>query len=347
MAEPRFDAARAFGGWAMSPDDRARLPYYDHLLNTLADSSVARDLLVEVRATQRNPMLVLAALHYRALRGDAVLAALYRSIGEATPVAFAAGVVARLEEEPSIVRDELHRSTQTNEPGRSAVLAAVLRELRTRGAHDVHLIDVGTSMGLNLYPDLYRVNVDDGDPAALSMEDWDGTVSDGELPRVHQRIGLDLHPLDPEDPDDVLWLRACLWPEEQHRSARLDAILARLAAWPRATRLRGTALDLIDGAVASCSTDATPVIFHSWVAGYFSRDDQEQWHERMIRHVARGACWVYFEHPEIVAGLAPPAPSAPAPREGAAQIVVAEPRGEPAAWGWAHPHGRWIALHPQ
>ena len=33
------------------------------------------------------------------------------------------------------------------------MLASVLGELNERGITDVHLIDVGTSMGLNLYPD--------------------------------------------------------------------------------------------------------------------------------------------------------------------------------------------------
>jgi hypothetical protein len=350
VSERAFDAAK-FYRRSLSLEDRARLPYYGQLIDALADSPVACDLLKEARPEQRNPMLVLAALHYGALCGDEVLDPLYDAIGVVAPEEFASQVVARLEALPELVRDQLHRATQTNEPGRSAVMAAVLRELKTRGVHDVHLIDVGTSMGLNLYPDLYRVNIndhdhDDDDASALSMLDLYGTVGEGALPTIHQRIGIDLNPLDPDELDDVRWLDACLWPEEPERAARLRAALEQMHSWPTATRLKGSALDLIDEVVASCSSAATPVIFHSWVASYFSLNEQRVWRERVMQHVTNGALWIYFEHPLSVAGLRPPPSHIESPRHGGTQIVVSEVASEPASWGWSHPHGRWIALAP-
>jgi hypothetical protein len=330
MSEEPFDPATVYR-WSLAPEDRARLPYYDKLVDALAGSEVACDLLVETRPEQRNPMLVLAALRLGALRGDE----------------FASRVVARLEARPQLVRGELHRATQTNEPGRSAVTAAVLRELVARGVTDIHPIDVGTSMGLNLYPDRYRVNVDDpSDPTVLTMDDLNGNVRDGPLPSIHQRIGIDLNPLDPNEPEDVLWLEACLWPEEPHRLARFKAILERAKHWPEATRLEGRATALIDEVVASCPPAATPVIFHSWVAAYFPVEEQVRWRQQAMRHVANGAVWVYLEYPPLVAGLRPPKGRSERAREGGSQIVVAEPGAEPRAWGWAHPHGRWIALAP-
>ncbi len=346
MSETPLDAA-AYYRWSLSPEDRARLPRYDKLVDALADSEIACHLLVEARPGQRNPMLVLAALHYSALAGDEVLAPLYGAITETAPDAFARRVVERLEARPDLVRAQLHRATQTNEPGRSAIIRAVLRELRARGVLQVHLIDVGTSMGLNLYPDFYRVNVDDpSDVAALLMEDLHGTAQSGPLPVIHQRIGIDLNPLDPENPDHVLWLRACLWPEEPQRSERFLAVLAEMKSWPRATRLQGAANDLIDGAMARCAVPATPVIFHSWVAAYFSMDQQTQWRELVMRHVGERAVWVYCEHPGGVKGLEPPSSDFDSPRPGGTQIVVAETGEEPVSWGWAHPHGRWIAMTP-
>jgi hypothetical protein len=251
-------------------------------------------------------MLVLAALHYGALRGDRDLAPLYERLASRTPEEFASRVTAVLEARPELVREQLWRATQTNEPGRSAVLAAVLNELHGRGVGDVHLIDVGTSMGLNLYPDYYRINDDEGDDVILTMEDLNNNVATSPLPRIHERIGIDLNPLDPENPDDVLWLKACLWPEEPQRARRLDAILQEMVLWPRATRLKGSAVDLIDDALDLCSPDATPVIFHSWVAAYFTSDEQSRWRERIMRHVRTRATWIYFEHPWGVKGLDPP-----------------------------------------
>jgi hypothetical protein len=344
VSEEPFDAAAAYR-WSLSAEDRARLPYYDGLVNALSKAEIGRTLLEEARPEQRNPMLVLAALHYGALCADPVLAPLYDAIDELAPEEFASRVVSRLEERPDLVRRQLHRVTQTNEPGRSAVLAAVLGELKARGVDDIHLIDIGTSMGLNLYPDHYRVNVQDpSDPSVLVMHDLNGNVRSGALPIVHQRIGIDLNPLDPEQPDDVRWLEACLWPEEPHRNARFRSILEQMKQWPPATRLKGPAVELIDEAVSSCSSNATPVIFHSWVAAYFTLAEQREFRGRVMRHAAAGAIWIYFEHPSSVPGLDPPPSVTAPPRKGGSQIVVSEAGAEPASWGWAHPHGRWIAL---
>jgi hypothetical protein len=340
--------AAAYYRLSLSPEDRERLPYYSALVDALANCPVALELLVETRPEQRNPMLVLAALHYHALRGDAELAPLYQNLTARSPADFAGLVCAALEQRPSLVRDQLHRSTQTNEPGRSAVLASVLGELNARGVRDVHLIDVGTSMGLNLYPDFYRINDDagDGDGVVLTTEYLGSPVASSPLARIHQRIGIDLHPLDPANPDDVLWLRACLWPEQPERATRLSEVLAQMAHWPAATRLEGSALERIDEALDLCTPDAVPVVFHSWVAAYFSPEDQVRWREKILRHVRDRALWVYFEHPWAVKGLEPPSAPDAAPRAGATQIVVCEVGADPAHWGWTHPHGRWISLAP-
>jgi hypothetical protein len=343
VSDSNFDAG-AYYRLALAPEDRERLPRYAALVDALSDSPVARTLLGEARAEQRNPMLVLAALHYHALLGDAELAPLYAHVNELEPREFARAVVATLEERPELVRAQLHRATQTNEPGRSAVLAAILHELRSRGVADVHLIDVGTSMGLNLYPDYYNINDAAAAGVNLEIEVLSANMAHGELPRIHERIGIDLHPLDPENVQDVWWLKACLWPEQPERTQRFEQILIAMKQWPAAIRIKGSAVDVIDDALSLCSNDAVPVVFHSWVAAYFSPEDQVRWRERIMHHVRSRALWVYFEHPWSVKGLVPPAPTSDAPRTGATQIVVCERGGEPAHWGWTHPHGRWVAL---
>lgn len=346
MSERPFDAASAYRQ-SFSPEDRARHPRYSALINALGDSATARQLLGEAPPEQRNPMLVLAALHYAALEGDPVLAPLYARISLTSPDDFATTVRARLEAAPQLVRRQLGRMTQTNEPGRSAVLVGVLRELRARGVQDVHLIDVGTSLGLNLYPEFYRIN-DPGakDPAALDVEYLSTPGSEGALSSIHQRIGIDPNPLSPDVPDDVRWLEACLWPEAPERIARLHELVARIRTWPRATRLAGSALERIDDALDACAPGPTPVIFHSWVAAYFSFDEQARWREQVLGHVARGAIWVFLEHPEYVRGLTPPLDAVTSPRRGGSQVVVARSSEGVSSWGWAHPHGRWIALRP-
>ena len=330
---------------ALSPEDRERLPRYRHLLDALALSPVATQLLDAAPPEQRNPMLILAALHYNALNGEATLAPLYEAIGEVDPEDFAQGVVGALERDPTLVSGHLHRRTQTNEPGRSAILGQVLRALALRGTSDVHLIDVGTSMGLNLYPDFYRTNSgDEGDLLNFEIHELAEPLLESPLPAIHERIGIDLNPLDPQRSDDVQWLKACLWPEEPLRRRRLETMLAVMASWPPAQRLCGSALDVIDEVIDSCPSDATPVVFHSWVAAYFSHAEQVAWREGMLRQTMSRAIWVYFEYPPAVKGLTPPSATDRSPRKGGSQVVVTEIGREQASWGWTHPHGRWIAL---
>lgn len=343
MSERAFDAASAYRH-AISREDRASHPRYSALIDTLATSDMACQLLGEAPPEQRNPMLVLASLHYAALEGDVVLAPLYTNIEQTPPDVFAREVRHRLERAPHLVRDQLSRTTQTNEPGRSAVLVGVLRALRARRVNDVHLIDIGTSMGFNLYPEYYPINDAAHNPLALSVEYLNPTGSKGAMPSIHQRIGIDPNPLDPANPDDVRWLEACLWPEAPERIARLHALVTQIPTWPPATRLVGTALERIDAALDSCSSDAAPVVFHSWVAAYFSPAEQARWRECMLERVARGAVWVYLEHPDYVRALAPPPDALASPRSGGSQVVVALPGEEPSSWGWAHAHGRWMAL---
>ncbi len=324
----------------LSPEDAERLPYYRHLLAALAGSATACALLDAITAERRNPILVPDVLHLLALRGRAPFAELYREREDLTPEEWAGRLVAALERDPSPVEAELGRTVQTNEVGRSAIIARILAGLAQRGHRDVHLVDVGASMGLNLHPDRLHHGGEPGDPLALRPEDR-GSLGPAPLPRIHERVGLERTPLSPEDPADVEWLRACLWPEDTERAARFEAVLAARTAWPPVRLVRGDAARDLPALLDSLTPGPTPVVLHTWVAAYFDAETQRSVAATMAERVGRGAVWAYVEFPPLVRALAPPvAPEGPA---GASQVVVAD--GGPARhWGWVHPHGRWVDL---
>ena len=63
-------------------------------------------------------------------------------------------------------------------------------------------------------------------------------------PPVAWRAGIDLSPVDLRDPDDVRWLRACVWPDQRARHERFEAALAvarRARAGRRPPRRRARA----------------------------------------------------------------------------------------------------------
>ncbi|MHB2029023.1 MAG: DUF2332 family protein, partial [Acidimicrobiales bacterium] len=207
---------------ALSYDDQERVPFYAALVEEFEHDELALSLLASVSEEQRNPMLILAALHLAALRGHSTLSPIYDDarLGQLTNVHDAArAVLSALHENPRLVRDELWRSTQTNEPGRSAVIQAVVRDLATATATaTINIVDVGASAGINLYFDQFRVASNDGtDPLTLVCEDLNTIDRSSTLARVVTRVGIDSHPLDLQDLDDQLWLKACIWPEEPRR----------------------------------------------------------------------------------------------------------------------------------
>ena len=138
----------------------------------------------------------------------------------------------------------LTRATQTNEPARCAALLRLRR---------------------------HRV----GGPSPVTLRcapSGPGPLPD-RLPEVAARTGVDLHPLDPADPDDRAWLRALVWPGQHDRLSRLDAALDLAAAEP-VRMLTGHLLDQLPAAVAAAPAGGTVVVFHTAVLVYLGDDDR-------------------------------------------------------------------------
>jgi hypothetical protein len=342
--EPDLNDARTRYHYAIAPEDYERLPFYSALLGELENDHLALELLASTRALQRNPMLVLAALQLAALRGHVVLAPIYDDArrGELRrPKNAAHRVMAALHDEPQLVRGELWRSTQTNEPGRSAILQAVVADI-ARGDETVNILEVGASAGINLRFDQFPVRAhDDANPLTLVCEDRSAIDRSRILPRVNERVGIDLNPLSLANEDDRLWLKACLWAEERRRHERFDAIVAAHDYWPSVTILRGGVRDRLDDAFTRCSKDVTTIVVNSWTVAYFTRDEREWYFNEVSRRCARdNVAWISIESP-MVTWPGVDASSSEAHRA-ASQVVVSRPGAPPVRWGWCHAHGRWL-----
>jgi hypothetical protein len=337
--------ARTRYGWALTPEDQDRLPFYAGLVRAFQDDETALTLLAEVRAEQRNPMLILAALHFLALEGHPILGPLYDDVRHGRPRRvneIVAEVVAVVQSDADLVRGQLHRSTQTNEPGRSAILQAVL-PYAVPGVSRVNLVDIGTSAGVNLYLDHYPVATeDDGNPLTLVCEDAGPIDRTLPQPEIAARIGVDLNPLDLADLDDQRWLEACVWPEERRRFERLDALIHARPSWPAITILQGDALDRLDDALALGEPGTVAVVMDTWFAAYLAPDAQATYHARLVERCATGrVAWISIELPPAVE-WPPPVGTTSAPQPGATQVVVTRPGGVPTHFGWCHHHGRWL-----
>ena len=235
----------------------------------------------------------------------------------------------------------LARATQTNEPGRCAVLAPLLASL----PQPIALLEVGASAGLCLIPDRYRYRLSDGRIEAGADAAADAPVLacavTGRAPGrprdlvVAHRAGLDANPLSAGDPNDARWLRALVWPGEHAREARLADALAAAALDPppvRRGRLPGD-LDafLADGIAQAAAAGATPVLMHSATLAYLARPERDA----VVATVrASGVRWVSYEGPTVLTSLRERLPDDARPH------FVAALDGEPVAR--CSPHGAWV-----
>jgi len=226
---------------------------YERLSGAVADDSELIDIIDKLPEPKRQPNLLFAAVRY--LGGPVE-----------DPEPFRDFVVARWDEVSEVMR---HRRTQTNESGRCAVLLPVLAGLK----QPLALLEVGASAGLCLYPDRYGYRYSDGQAygaeSAVQLEcavtgpvPWPQA-----LPTVVWRAGLDLNPLDVSDDDDVRWLEALVWPEQEHRRERLRAAAAIARAEPPLL-VRGDLLEDLPELAAQAPADATLVVFHSSTVTY-------------------------------------------------------------------------------
>lgn len=295
----------------------------------VADTPPVADRLDALPGTKRQPNLFLGALRYLGAPLDPG-PQLERWV---------AGHWADLE---AVI---LRRATQTNEPGRCTVLAPVLASL----PQPVALLEVGASAGLCLAPDRYRYRYtgdvtaevvgSDAAPLAPLLEcRVTGTPpASPEHLVVAARAGLDRNPLHADDPDDVRWLRALVWPGEEAREERLAACLATVGRHAP-TILRGDALTDLDTLLALVPEGATPVVMHSATLAYLAEADRNAFIERVR---ASGAHWLSFEGVGVLREVRAKVPDAESHRDTPHFIVALD--GEPL--GFCNPHGGWVTWY--
>ncbi len=226
---------------------------------------------------------------------------------------------------PAIETEIRARATQTNEAGRCAALLPVL----TRLPQPLALLEVGASAGLCLYPDRYAYRYGDytiGAGAPILETALTGIAPPTERPRVLWRAGLDLNPVDVTNPADIAWLDALIWPEHNHRRARLRAAAAIAASEPPLL-VRGDLVDDLPALAAKAPPDATLVVFHTSVLYQVSGPRRSAFAATVGQLRAR---WIANEDPEVLHY-----DELPDPPDNARYNVLALD-GTPLAWTRSH-----------
>jgi hypothetical protein len=262
---------------------------------------IARDpeLLALAAERQRNqppPNMLFAAVQYLLLGG------VKHELAEHYPI-LACGVEPKTPAFPKF-RDfcitnrdailELVRTrwTQTCVLRRCVCLLPSFARIFSHTRRPLALLEVGPSAGLNLLWDRYRYDYlggpDWGDPASELLLDTEkrGPTPLPELPdpiEVAWRIGVDLHPVDITDNDQMRWLRALIFPEHVERHAQLAAAI-RIARADPPQLVEGDAVERLPELLEQAPRDAALVVFATVTLYQFPRDAVRRFYKLLVRH---------------------------------------------------------------
>jgi hypothetical protein len=299
---------------------RGRSPLYERFALGVAGDRELLELLGRLPPAKQQPNLLFAAVLYLGGRQS--------DFG-----AFRAFV---LDHADQVLATLAVRQTQTNEVGRCALLLPLLAGL----PGPLALVEVGASAGLCLLPDRYAYDYGGtivGDPASavlLRCQPRGPVPIPTALPEVVWRRGIDLAPIDLEDPDAVRWLECCIWPDQPERLARLRAAV-RIARADPPVVVRGDVLEQVEAVVAQAPTEATVVVFHAAVLVYLPQSG----HRRFAALMAElPVVWISAEGPGVIPPLETRLDRSRVP-SGAVFLLG---QGLDRLVGLADPHGAWL-----
>jgi hypothetical protein len=216
------------------------------------------------------PLRLAGGLHALVLQQhDAGLAAVYPP-NKVSDAALWAAVQQALLAHVAFLDQWCDSPPQTNELRRSIALIAAGHALADRYGAPLVLSELGASGGLNLIWDRYTLEIKGEnwgpDQPVLRLEpDWDGPLPPHASPRIIERRGVDLNPLDPADPDDALRLVAYLWADQPDRITRTRAAIAVQDSKVD----KGDAIDWLADRLATPRHGALHLIYHTVAWQYF------------------------------------------------------------------------------
>lgn len=217
------------------------------------------------------PLRLCGALHALRLQGLETLAVVYPPVSVTDDDLWDA-VDQVLSTQAAFIDAFIGSPPQTNEVRRASALIAAAQVIAARHPNPMRVSELGASAGLNLNWDRFALRIGDQtfgpDEAAMTLTPkWSGALPPHATPKVVERRGVDLNPLDPVA--DSLRLRAYLWPDQPHRLTLTDAALAL----PRATVDTGDAIDWIAPRLSHVSGQ-THLIYTTIAWQYFPAEKQ-------------------------------------------------------------------------
>jgi hypothetical protein len=287
----------AFEHWARIDAPSVGSPLYAELGHGVARDPELLRLAAETRPNQPAPNMLFAAVQYLLLGGKQhelrrhypILGGGAEPQGRSMFPRFRDFCVAHRDEIVPLLKT---RRTQTCVLRRCVCLLPAFARVFSEAPGPLSMLEVGPSAGLNLLWDRYRYDYGGefhwGDPKSEVLLDTErrGDVPLPDLPEpieVAWRTGIDLHPVDVGDDDQVRWLRALIFPEHLERHAQLSAAIRIARAQPLSI-VEGDATDRLPALLDEAPRDSTLVVFATHALYQFPRDSLVQLLKSLQRH---------------------------------------------------------------
>ncbi|QOL81435.1 DUF2332 domain-containing protein [Pseudooceanicola spongiae] len=237
------------------------LPVADHLFAWSAD----------LLGPDAVALRLAGALHALVLqRRDAALVAVYPPQASSDEALWQA-VEPALRQHATHILHWLENAPQTNEVRRAtALILGASRAAQSFPGLPLRVSELGASAGLNLHFDRFALDAPNAaytpETAIITLApEVTGALSAPAPFTVADRRGIDLNPLDPRAPEDVLRLRSYIWADQSDRMARTDAVLAVAEALVD----RGDAADWLTERLSAPVPGQIDFLYHTIAWQYF------------------------------------------------------------------------------
>lgn len=259
-------------------------PLMGRVLNILAEIWDADSALGQKMATYQGdigpaghslPLRIGGGLHALVLQGkDSALIAAYPP-HDAPDARLKDAIANALKTHEAFLLDWTRHAPQTNEVRRSAALIAMAHVAAAQFDRPIVLSELGASGGLNLMWDHFALDISGHrfgpDDAVLTLgPDWSGPPPPKSDPKVVQRSGVDLNPLNLHDDADRLRLLSYLWADQPHRVELTRAATSVLSARVD----MGDAIDWLERRLSDAPAGHMHMIQHTVAWQYFPTDAQ-------------------------------------------------------------------------
>lgn len=302
---------KAFNHFAELCDGEA--PLYALLSAQVAQDAEVRGLASHGQERQPPVNLLFGAVQFLLLDGvQHELASFYPSVGGHRNPNDAWSAFRRfcIEHATDLIEQIAKRRVQTNEVGRCGLLLPAFGIAERGFERPLALIEVGASAGLNLFFDHYRYEYSDGHTVSPPPQAQRTRVGANQviirtelrgdvdcpipeiMPRVVNRTGVDIDPVDVTNDDAIRWVEALIWPDhvDRHETYRTAVTIVREIP-PRI--VTGDALDLLPELMHSAPVGSTPCVYHSH-AIYQMSDDWRLEFERQLKACAQDRDFVHI-----------------------------------------------------